>query len=313
MNENLKGDYLAISKIREKEEKNLFARSNVTAVGVGHKITEGRETGDHCLTVFVEAKLDRDQVSQDEMIPKTIGKYKTDVIESGIIFAGISSPTLKDRLRPAKGGYSVGHFQITAGTIATCVVDSNPTPGIPAHYYILSNNHVLANSNNGNPGDPILQPGPFDGGINPADVIAKLARFIPINFSSGASNLVDCAIAEGDLHNLDREIYWIGHVKGITPPTIGMTVHKTGRTTGHTSGTITAINASVNVNYGGGRVANFAGQIITSAMSAGGDSGSLVLDDTQENAVGLLFAGSATVTICNNIAWVMRLLKIKFH
>lgn len=37
-------------------------------------------------------------------------------------------------------------------------------------------------------------------------------------------------------------------------------------------------NATVNVNYGGGQVATMCRQIITSNMSAGGDSGSLLLD-----------------------------------
>ena len=48
--------------------------------------------------------------------------------------------------------------------------------------FLLSNNHVLAHSNAGLQGDPILQPGPIDGGQNPADVVARLERFIPITF-----------------------------------------------------------------------------------------------------------------------------------
>ena len=66
----------------------------------------------------------------------------------------------------------------------------------------------------------------------------------------------------------------------------------------------------MDVNYGGGRVARFAEQIITKAMSAGGDSGSLVMD-REERAVGLLFAGSAVSTIINPIDLVQSLLKIR--
>jgi hypothetical protein len=223
---------------------------------------------------------------------------------------------LRQRIRPAMGGFSVGHPKITAGTIATCVYDLEPFPGIPRKYYILSNNHVLANSNNARIGDPILQPGPYDGGTLPSDIIARLSRFVPIRFKTPTSapiNYVDAAIAEGKFHNLNREIYWIGYVKQVkSNPKVGDLVEKTGRTTNFSTGRIIALNATVDVNYGGGRVARFAKQIITSRMSAGGDSGSLVCD-IKEGAVGLLFAGSSRVTIVNSILYVQSLLRIRLH
>jgi hypothetical protein len=238
-----------------------------------------------------------------------------------------SIQTLGRRVRPAKGGYSVGHFKITAGTIATCVYDFLPgaavSPpaqgiGIPSKYYILSNNHVLANSNAASFGDPILQPGPYDGGTDPADRIATLSRFIPITFDPPISrtlhqNLVDCAIAEGQFHDLDREIYWTGPVRAWRRKAligVGLLVKKTGRTTNFTTGRITAINATVDVGYGGGKVARFKDQVVTTNMSAGGDSGSLVttLDGV---AVGLLFAGSSSAMIANQIENVRSLLRVE--
>lgn len=259
------------------------------------------------------------------MVPPKLAQMQTDVLAIGYPFAGGSEPLagtqiLKKRIRPAEGGYSVGHFKITAGTIATCVYDILPKPGvgIPPKYYILSNNHVLANSNNAALNDPILQPGPFDGGVNPADRIASLSRFIPITFSPPVplaqhNNLVDAAVAEGEFHDLDREIYWIGYVRGWKPKakvTVGTIVQKTGRTTNYTTGRITAINATVDVGYGGGKVARFKDQIVTTNISAGGDSGSLVttLDDV---AVGLLFAGSSVATIVNQIENVRSLLRVE--
>jgi hypothetical protein len=127
------------------------------------------------------------------------------------------------------------------------------------------------------------------------------------------SNLVDAAIAAGEFHDLDREIYWTGYVRGWrrrAEVTVGTIVQKTGRTTNYTTGRITAINATVDVGYGSGRVARFRDQIITTNMSAGGDSGSLVttLDDV---AVGLLFAGSAVATILNQIEHVRSLLRVE--
>ncbi len=225
---------------------------------------------------------------------------------------------LTQRVRPVFGGFSVGHFKITAGTVATCCYDLMPFPGIPSKYFILSNNHVLANSNNANLGDPILQPGPADGGTLPADLIGRLARFIPIRFHTPTTkplNFVDAAIAEVQFHEVSREIYWIGYLNRRLPPTlpvlkIGAVLQKTGRTTNFSTGKVISLNATVDVNYGGGNVARFANQIVTTAMSAPGDSGSLVTD-LEERAVALLFAGSGTVTICNPISLVQSLLKIR--
>lgn len=308
-------------------------QSNVVGMGVGVKWRKGQPTGEPALIVLVTQKLERDQVSAADLVPPKLGEMQTDVLAVGYPFAGDSDrlqagiQMLAKRARPAEGGYSVGHFDITAGTIATCVYDilpdggvSPPAPGvgIPPRYYILSNNHVLANSNDAALGDPILQPGPFDGGTDPADRIARLSRFIPITFDPPAprashNNLVDAAIAEGEFHDLDREIYWTGYVRGWrrkTNVTVGTLVQKTGRTTNYTTGRITAINATIDVGYGGGRVARFKDQIVTTNMSAGGDSGSLVttLDDV---AVGLLFAGSPVATIVNQIENVRSLLRVE--
>lgn len=305
---NLSGEVYDISLVQDSHQDSVLKINNVVGMGIGHKFTDGRNTGDHCLTVFVTSKMDR-QFLGDQIIPSEIGGFKTDVVETGILMAG-SLIENKDRLRPAMGGYSVGHHLITAGTLGCCVKDANPLTGITSKYYILSNNHVLANSNLGVIGDPILQPGPIDGGRNPQDIVARLSRFVPIDFS-GAGNLVDCAIAEGDFHDLNREIYWVGYVNGAASPVVGQKLFKTGRTTGHTSGDITSVNATVRVNYGGGNIAVFKNQITTTPMSAGGDSGSLMV--TADNkAVGLLFAGSSAITIANPIGPVMSSLGIKF-
>lgn len=302
---------------------------NVVGMGVGVKWSGGKPTGKPALLALVTQKIDPDDLPSDSVVPKEIAGVQTDVLAIGTPFAQQEQPieagiqALARRARPASGGYSVGHVDITAGTMGTCVIDrlgtsGNPI-GVPKNYYILSNNHVLANSNNARLGDPILQPGPTDGGVDPSDRIATLSNFVPITFQPPVPlkdhrNLVDAAIAEGEFHDLKREIYWIGHLRGWLnrhQVTVGMAVRKTGRTTNYTTGRITAVNATVDVNYGGGRVARFRDQIITTPLSAGGDSGSVVVD-MDEFAVGLLFAGSTSVTILNHIQYVRRLLNIDF-
>jgi hypothetical protein len=308
-------------------------RANVLGLGLGVKWTDGQPTGEPALVVLVNQKLPKESVAKSDLIPARLQDVQTDVLSIGEPFAGGAAPqdveveTLAKRVRPARGGYSVGHKDITAGTIATGVYDllpgatiSPPAPGvgIPRKFYILSNNHVLADSNAAALGDAVLQPGPFDGGADPADRIARLSRFIPITFSPPVPlalhrNLVDAAVAEVQFHDLDREIYWSGPARAWRRKSLvlpGMIVKKTGRTTNFTTGRITVVNATVDVNYGGGRVARFRDQIITTAMSAGGDSGSLVT--TLDNvAVGLLFAGSPVVTIANQIENVRAALRVE--
>lgn len=306
-------------------------RENLVGVGYGVKWTKGEPTGKPAVLALVRQKVDKDELSKDDVIPQKIGDMPTDVLAVGELIAGQAEPlevgalALAERVRPASGGYSVGHVNITAGTIATCVYDQLGTPndpiGLPNRYYILSNNHVLANSNNANLGDPVLQPGPFDGGSNPADRIAQLSRFIRITFDPPVPrarhrNLVDAALAEGQFHDLKREIHWLGHLNGWLPRaqvTVGMLVHKCGRTTNYTIGRITAVGATVDVNYGANGVARFRDQIVTTNMSAGGDSGSLVATRDENKAVGLLFAGSSVATILNQIQHVRSLLRIEIR
>jgi hypothetical protein len=339
--------------------------ANVVGVGSGIKWTKGEPTGEPAVVVLVSHKIGKEELIKEELVPAKVGTVKTDVLEIGFPVAqqlfrptaplrpgqttrpavegnGAPMPMLEEeeytafaealmlarRARPAEGGYSVGHYGITAGTIGTCAYDILPggstgSPpghgvGIPPQTYILSNNHVLANTNAAQPGDPILQPGPYDGGTNPADRIATLTRFVPITLEpptprSLHRNVVDAAIAQGQFHDLDREIYWIGYVRGWRRKAnvaVGSIVQKTGRTTSYTTGRITAINATIDVGYGGGRVARFLDQIVTTNISAGGDSGSLVLS-LDNVAVGLLFAGSSVATIVNQIENVRSFLRVE--
>lgn len=303
-------------------------RGNLVGMGYGVKWTDGTPTGEPAMLALVSQKIDPDDLPESDLIPKEINGMQTDVLAVGELIADQAEPieagieALARHARPASGGYSVGHINITAGTIGTCVYDQLGTPGnpsgIPSRYYILSNNHVLANSNNARRGDPILQPGPADGGVDPSDRIATLDRSIRITFDpptprSLHRNLVDAALAVGQFHDLKREIHWVGHLKGWLKRSqidVGMDLQKTGRTTNYTTGTITVVGAVVDVGYGGGLIARFRDQIITTPMSAGGDSGSIVAD-RDNKAVGLLFAGSRRATILNQIEHVRALLDIE--
>ncbi|TVP59897.1 MAG: PKD domain-containing protein [Gemmatimonadales bacterium] len=213
------------------------------------------------------------------------------------------------RARPAPLGFSVGHPDITAGTLGARVTRGDSI-------FILSNNHVLANSNDANIGDPALQPGPFDGGSDPADVIGILYDFEPFKFDE--DNEIDAAIAlvNGDdvSGSTPDGVSYGTPGTSVTTAEVGMDVQKYGRTTGHTEGEVELVNVRVNVcieargPFQCARAATFVNQIsITDGdFSSGGDSGSLIVtNDNAANPVGLLFAGSADRTLANPIGTVL--------
>jgi hypothetical protein len=306
---------------------------NVVACGVGYKRVGGQVTREPSVVVSVIKKLPPEALAVDEIIPRVVGTMPTDIIETGVIRA-LQSPT--DRWRPAPGGVSIGHFNITAGTLG-CLV----TRG--GELFILSNNHVLANSNAANAGDSILQPGKYDGGTE-ADRIATLEAFVPIQFetspptclvvsdlvfvlnvlarlagsrhrilgyrAAAEANLVDAAIARPlSVDLVERRILNIGVPRGSREADLGTAIRKSGRTTGFTTGEIQQIDASVRVSYGNSGTALFQDQFVAGAMSQGGDSGSAVLD-ADGYVIGLLFAGSDTTTIINRISNVTAALNV---
>lgn len=240
------------------------------------------------------------------------------VVHTGVIDA----QPHRMRLRPAPGGISVGHRLITAGTLG-CLVRGRSAPRIN-RLMVLSNNHVLANTNAGPLGESILQPGSFDGGKHPADQIAVLERFVPINFAAGSTNIVDCATGWAWPDRVRRELMYVsgGIIRyyrvGATPvaAVLGMAVGKSGRTTQLTNGRVTAVGVTINVNFGGGRVARFTNQIAVRSpsgdFSAGGDSGSLIWTwDARRAPVALLFAGGGGTTFGNPIASVLARLDVQ--
>ena len=212
--------------------------------------------------------------------------------------------------RPVPLGVSTGHPAITAGTIGCRVKDAS------GKVYALSNNHVYADEGGAKIGDNVLQPGPYDGGINPGDAIGTLFSFVPIQCycSTCPVNNIDAAIALSSTGNLGRSTLSDGYGTPrstiLSTPTVNKRVKKYGRTTGLTKGKIYAINATVDVQYDT-CVARFIKQIVITpgTFSAGGDSGSLIVvngGSDDRKPVGLLFAGSFFYTIANPIGDVLK-------
>lgn len=326
----LDSDIAIANKAMEIHQKELMLLPNVNSVWVGKKKINGKETDIVAVIVTVKKKVPLTRLKAEEIIPLKLGGALTDVIEVGEI---VIRPDPRKKWRPAPGGVSIGHYKISAGTLGAVVRDADT-----GELLVLSNNHVLANSNDANIEDPSFQPGPYDGGTIDVKLVA-LDRFVPLALSPGVcpfarkfvnsintvlnwmgrktkilvdsqapqlTNVVDCAVGKPYIdEEVDFEILVIGKPQNpITKPALDVEVQKFGRTTEYTKGKIIGLNATVSVSYGGGRVAIFEHQIISDIPSAGGDSGSLVLD-MENHPVGLLFAGGDDITIMNEIERVM--------
>lgn len=358
----------------EQKRSAVLGRANVVGCGWGIKRVGGRKTSRQGMVVFVRQKLPRAKLRSKDVVPPSVGEHLTDVVEVGdvkllalkdvppgggnkwvVVDAGEkdvlfdpdpSGPVDRTaRWRPAPPGVSIGHINVTAGTFGACVKDKNTSVT-----YILTNNHVAANATDGQDGkatvgDPILQPGAYDGGA-PDDVIGHLTRFVPLqplfsppqcrwaqmvqkvlnvplrllarNYTlrverkASRDNVVDCALVKPIKPDVvNGKIVGIGTVRGITEADVGIRVQKSGRTTGVTKGEVIAVGATMEVGLGGTSVARFVDQIVTTPIAQPGDSGSLVLD-VRNRVVGLLFAGSDKTTLCNPIAAVCRELNVEF-
>lgn len=267
---------------------NLPFGSNVVGVGYGVKVTNGAIAQDEiAVRVYVRTKLPNSLLFSREKVPSDVNGVPTDVIPVGdIVSFG----------RPTKCGASIGHHKVTAGTLGCLVKRSSVNTD---ECYILSNNHILANCNNATIGDAILEPGFLDGG-HLLPPIAELTDFEPLQMGNGV-NVMDAAIAKV-LNRVDviPEIIEIGKVQ--QPTILAMLkqfVCKYGRTTQYTEGVVSDLSANISVIYNN-MYASFEDQIaidgINSFFSALGDSGSLVVDRTNQQPLGLIFAGGSIGT-----------------
>ncbi len=221
---------------------------------------------------------------------------------------GVSGGNIKSLI---KTKHTRGCF---SGTLGSMVEDADDNE------YILSNNHVLADTNKAKPGQLILQPGLIDVACLRAksNAVATFSSSVKIRFG-GPKNQVDTALAAVLPGQVSPDIMFVGGIADsvVSDPVLGLPVQKMGRTTCLTTGAVQALDANVTVNYSDvpkhPRLANFinqilvTGSVLTPTFGAAGDSGSLIVtQDDCPQAVALLFAGNGNgLTIANPITSVL--------
>ncbi len=294
-------------------------RKNVTGIDIGYKWEGDERTKERCVRVHVQEKKDKSVLEAAEVFPSDINGVTLDIIEGYYkINEAIAQLPATSKFPVLAGGISVGHPDITAGTLGCFVIDKqNNKPAI------LSNWHVLSGAT-GRTGDNILQPGKADGGNEAHDIVANLSR-----------SILD---ADGDaaIAHLKGARPWIPiinethiHLNGVRDSVLDEVLTKSGRTTGVTQARVDGEGVYF-VNYqtqpGVFERIGIRGFKLVSVqpdnpnnheLSSGGDSGSVWYNANSGEAVGLHFAGEidtnprAEHAIACNMEAVMQRLNIR--
>jgi hypothetical protein len=310
----------ALVQVQKNNEADLFKISGVVGVGIG--------LGEKGVGLAIHVYLNEDNPNASvTAIPQRVDGVAVRVLQTDEIRALDGPPGNNHRLNypnPVPMGVSTSNVNgIFAGTLGFRVFRIGQTSNVG---YITNNHVAAANGANLCPlqvnpqrlpafGVDQCQPGRLDaGGACTPPVIGDLVQAVPIVMSTAFHNTIDAAFVQSSRSLVNKTILDIGNPSPTTiEPAVGASVRKSGRTTGLTTGTIQTINAAVNVGYGAScGVARFIGQIIITpgSFSAAGDSGSPILRNVLDAAgrrrpVGLLFAGSSTITVANRIADVL--------
>ncbi|TMV67902.1 hypothetical protein FGG78_31645 [Thioclava sp. BHET1] len=262
-----------------RHEAELIAHANVTHVAVvKHQAEFAIELGlisdENCADVRQLPKL-----PESLPVPDSSGNISASINSVRVVKRVVGRARRHantGRHRPALGGDSIGTIQADTGTLGLLWRIKDVS-------YVISCHHVLYNAM-GVDGNDVLQPGPFDGGIPGSDVIAQ-------NSYGEMSERLDIAFARliGEPGTLaDYGTRCFGEVPDYQEAEVGMKVNKCGRTTEGTNGTVRSTDAAI--DFGDGQIHR--DQILIDMQSGAGDSGSAVLAQGSQNAVGILMGGS---------------------
>ena len=298
-----------VALLRKKGQQ-FLENKNVTSVGVGFKVKDGKRTDQLCIQYTVEKKLSLEglEAAGIEKLPSSLtdddgNEIPIDVVERRYETSvkiveeteQLTDPQKRRKFQdPVFPGISISHIEGTAGTLGAIVYDRQS--GSPL---VLSNWHVL-HGPTGRIGDDIVQPGPFDGGGAPRTKIGELLR-------SHLGLAGDCAVCSIEGRGVETKVAELNVIpRRMGKVNLGDKVVKSGRTTGVTHGIVARVGVVVKLNYGGSAGERQIGGFeirpnpdkpaAQGEISSGGDSGSVWLmdDDTHKDVVvGLHFAGES--------------------
>jgi hypothetical protein len=271
-------------------------------------------------------------------VPVTVTAiYQKDSYFSASSIVSISSANQKAQNLPTPLGVSGGSANDSAGN-SCCGGTLGSLVSRGGNQYILSNSHVLARTDLGAVGDTIVQPGLLDASCSASatNAVATLSQYVNLESASAGSAPVDAALALVSPGKVDPSgtILQLGATTTSTgqptdgPPHAGsgiapalyepdgvtpLKVAKSGRATGLTCSSISAINVTASVTYqkgcdGGLQFQQTYTDLIViegGDFSAQGDSGALIVTEDTADPIGLLFASSDTATLASPVSDVL--------
>lgn len=271
-------------------------------------------------------------------VPVTVTAiYQTDSYFSASSIVSISSANQRAQNLPTPLGVSGGNANDSAGS-SCCGGTLGSLVSRGGSQYILSNSHVLARTDLGAVGDSIIQPGLIDAScsLSGTSTVATLSQYVNLESSSAGSAPVDAALAlvsagkvdpsgtilqlgatttsageptDGPPHAGSGVAPGLYEPDGVTP----LRVAKSGRATGLTCSSISAINVTASVTYqkgcnGGLQFQQTYTDLIVidgGDFSAQGDSGALIVTEDTADPIGLLFASSDTASLASPVSDVL--------
>jgi hypothetical protein len=320
----------AAINIQEKHTADLMKIQDVIGTAVG--LTED---GRPCILVLTKTDIKTNALMKGmkNPLPETLDNTPVQIMVTGEIKAFKSTTTTVNHKAkqsiPIKLGtsggwrYDLANGYCCGGTLGSLIQVGDTK-------YILSNYHVFeadiipgGNDRVAETDNEVIQPGLIDVSCN-ADNAQNVGTLVKISSLSGSN--VDAAVAAVIPGQVDEKgfILEINTLSKLTATAyLKQPVKKSGRTTGLTRSSVSGLNATVSITYdnecagGTAFTKTFTGQIVISNRAskflAGGDSGSLMVEDVAINpkAVGLLFAGSSLSAIANPITEVLSIVGSK--
>ena len=211
---------------------------NIVGISLARKIRDGNEAVDVAVRFDVLGKLDSADIDAvgTRAIPKFV-KIGTAIVPTDVVEGRPEAHGDPRIVNPITGGVSLGTHGDTGtlGAVLRHVATGRPVA--------LSNWHVLANSGGD---DRAFQPGPDDGGGQPASFLGRLV-------GSGALDMdVDAAVPSVDTRQVSPLISGLGvAVTSVARPEKGLPVVKSGKETGVTYGIIESIDKLVSYRIWG--------------------------------------------------------------
>ena len=222
-------------EIKDKIKEIVRTTPNITSVGYGYKVSNGVNTGEPSIVYGVEVKKPLAELSSEELLPSEVSianqPIKTDVVQMGKIEplncngncgqnAGAASIPNRSYTRPVKGGLSmtslnnnntVGTFGLVVKDVATgCILGlTNNHVSIADAFYTNARDLDGQIQNDYDPVDSIYQGTEGAGYFDPANIIGRGVRYVPLHPQSlGLTNNVDAALFSLNINTLSSTQSW---------------------------------------------------------------------------------------------------------